>query len=236
MQVFGSGTDTINGVATATGVAQAAGKTGIYVATTTGAAASGSACSAPNPSTLGHSRPKDPAGGEASLRKGSPRCLLSPTAPAATSPTGCKRPPAPACPARPASRSTPAFPTASARSRAASSPAPCRPPRPQIGLTAAADGLKADATALTGYGVNSVTTVAGAADSVLAPYAYPGAVCVINNDGANALQVFGKGTDTDRRRGDRARSTEDASCVAGKPKHGKYEVVGYEREPIRAQA
>jgi hypothetical protein len=107
---------------------------------------------------------------------------------------GMQTPPAPACPARPASRSTPAFPTASARSRAASSPAPCRPP-PQIGLTAAADGLKADATAL-GYGVNSVTTVAGAADSVLAPYAYPGAVCVINNDGANALQVFGKGTDT----------------------------------------
>ena len=39
MQVFGSGTDTINGVATATGVAQAAGKTAIYVATTTGTAA-----------------------------------------------------------------------------------------------------------------------------------------------------------------------------------------------------
>jgi hypothetical protein len=39
MQVYGSGTDTINGVVTATGVAQAAGKTGIYVATTTGAAA-----------------------------------------------------------------------------------------------------------------------------------------------------------------------------------------------------
>ncbi len=31
MQVFGSGTDTINGVATATGVAQAAGKIAIYV-------------------------------------------------------------------------------------------------------------------------------------------------------------------------------------------------------------
>lgn len=39
MQVFGSGTDTINGVATGTGVAQAAGKTGIYFATTTGAGA-----------------------------------------------------------------------------------------------------------------------------------------------------------------------------------------------------
>lgn len=30
MQVFGSGTDTINGVATATGVAQAAGRTAVY--------------------------------------------------------------------------------------------------------------------------------------------------------------------------------------------------------------
>jgi hypothetical protein len=68
-------------------------------------------------------------------------------------------------------------------------------PATQIGLTAAADGAKADATPL-GYGVNTVTTVAGAADSVLAPYAYPGAVCVIDNDGANALQVFGKGADT----------------------------------------
>lgn len=39
MQVFGSGTDTINGVATATGVAQAAGKIATYVAVTTGAGA-----------------------------------------------------------------------------------------------------------------------------------------------------------------------------------------------------
>lgn len=34
MQVFGNGTDTINGVATATGVAQAAGKGAIYFCTT----------------------------------------------------------------------------------------------------------------------------------------------------------------------------------------------------------
>lgn len=40
MQVFGFGTDTINGVATGTGVAQAAGKTGLFVATSTGTAAS----------------------------------------------------------------------------------------------------------------------------------------------------------------------------------------------------
>lgn len=39
MQVFGAGTDTINGVATGTGVAQAAGKTGIFIAATTGAGA-----------------------------------------------------------------------------------------------------------------------------------------------------------------------------------------------------
>lgn len=39
MQVFGAGTDTINGVATATGVAQAAGKTAMYVSATIGTAA-----------------------------------------------------------------------------------------------------------------------------------------------------------------------------------------------------
>lgn len=39
MQVYGSGTDTINGVATATGVAQAAGKHAIYQAYTIGTAA-----------------------------------------------------------------------------------------------------------------------------------------------------------------------------------------------------
>lgn len=39
MQVYGSGTDTINGVVTATGVAQAAGKSADYVASTIGTAA-----------------------------------------------------------------------------------------------------------------------------------------------------------------------------------------------------
>jgi hypothetical protein len=39
IQVFGTGTDTINGVATATGVAQAAGITALYVAVSTGTAA-----------------------------------------------------------------------------------------------------------------------------------------------------------------------------------------------------
>jgi hypothetical protein len=37
MQVFGSGTDTINGVATATGVAQAAGVAALYICTAVGA-------------------------------------------------------------------------------------------------------------------------------------------------------------------------------------------------------
>lgn len=39
MQVFGSGTDTINGVATGTGVAQAAGKFAMYKASSVGTAA-----------------------------------------------------------------------------------------------------------------------------------------------------------------------------------------------------
>lgn len=68
-------------------------------------------------------------------------------------------------------------------------------PTAQIGLTAQADTTKANATAL-GYGVNSVDTVAGAADSVILPYAYPGAQVFVVNLGANAMQVFGKGTDT----------------------------------------
>lgn len=68
-------------------------------------------------------------------------------------------------------------------------------PSVQLGLTAAADGLKADATQL-GYGVNTLTTVAGAADSALLPYAYPGAVAFVANTVATAAQVFGKGTDT----------------------------------------
>lgn len=68
-------------------------------------------------------------------------------------------------------------------------------PSTQIGLTAQADGTKANATAL-GYGVNTVTTVAGAADSVLMPYAFPGAAVIVINLGATAMQVFGKGTDT----------------------------------------
>lgn len=68
-------------------------------------------------------------------------------------------------------------------------------PPAQLGLTALAAGTKADATPL-GYGVNTITTVAGAADSVLLPQAFPGAVVVVLNLVATAIQVFGKGTDT----------------------------------------
>ncbi len=67
-------------------------------------------------------------------------------------------------------------------------------PPDQIGLTAQADGTKANATAL-GYGVNTVTTVAGAADSVLMPYAFPGAAVFVVNLTATAMQCFGRGTD-----------------------------------------
>jgi hypothetical protein len=70
---------------------------------------------------------------------------------------------------------------------------PC--PAAQLGLTAQADGTKANATAL-GYGINTITTVAGAADSVLLPYAFPGSFVVVQNAVATAIQVFGKGTDT----------------------------------------
>ena len=68
-------------------------------------------------------------------------------------------------------------------------------PPAQLGLTALAAGTKADATPL-GYGVNTITTVAGAADSVLLPPAFPGAVAVVINTVATAIQVFGSGTDT----------------------------------------
>lgn len=69
-------------------------------------------------------------------------------------------------------------------------------PAAQIGLTALAGGAKAGATQL-GYGINTVTVVATAADSALLPYAFPGAMCFVKNaDGADSMTVFGKGTDT----------------------------------------
>jgi hypothetical protein len=62
-------------------------------------------------------------------------------------------------------------------------------------LTATAGGTQAAALALTAQ-VNRVTTVANAADSVLLPASAPGLWVVVVNSGANAMQVFGKGTDT----------------------------------------
>jgi hypothetical protein len=68
-------------------------------------------------------------------------------------------------------------------------------PSANIGVTATAGGTKAAAYALD-YGASKVSTCATNNDSVLLPYAYPGAVCVIYNAGAATLAVFGKGTDT----------------------------------------
>lgn len=63
------------------------------------------------------------------------------------------------------------------------------------GLTAKAGGGISGATALQ-YGTNQVTTVASAADSVLLPPGLPGAMVVVRNSGANAMQVFARGSDT----------------------------------------
>ena len=63
------------------------------------------------------------------------------------------------------------------------------------GLTAHAGGGKTNALKLTAT-INEIAVVASGADSVLLPPGVPGDVVVIINAGANALQVFGSGTDT----------------------------------------
>lgn len=63
------------------------------------------------------------------------------------------------------------------------------------GLTALAGGAKSGATALTA-GINRVSTVATIADSVLLPASVAGMVVHVVNGAANAMQVFGAGTDT----------------------------------------
>lgn len=63
------------------------------------------------------------------------------------------------------------------------------------GLTAQADGTRANATALVN-GLNVVSTVAGAADSVVLPLAEPGSMVLVANAGASAMQVFARGDDT----------------------------------------
>lgn len=65
----------------------------------------------------------------------------------------------------------------------------------QAALTALAGGGKTGATQLM-YGINQIDTCATAANSCLLPYAYPGAVCFVSNDGAQSTTIFGKGTDT----------------------------------------
>lgn len=65
-----------------------------------------------------------------------------------------------------------------------------------LAVTARAGGGQANATALD-YGVNTVTVVATAADSVKLPTAIAGAVCWVKNlDAADSMQVFGSGIDT----------------------------------------
>lgn len=65
----------------------------------------------------------------------------------------------------------------------------------QIGLTALVGGGKTGATQLS-YGVNEIAVCGTAANSCLMPYAFPGAVCYVRNDGAQSTTVFGRGTDT----------------------------------------
>src|SRR5580700_1508212 len=63
------------------------------------------------------------------------------------------------------------------------------------GITAHAGGTKAAAFQL-GYGFNEVSTVATSGDSLLAPPAFAGALCMIANDGVGNADVYGQGTDT----------------------------------------
>lgn len=64
----------------------------------------------------------------------------------------------------------------------------------QNGVIAQADGTKANATQLNAA-VVQVSTVAGAADSVKLPKGFAGLEVFVVNQGAQAMQVFGFGTD-----------------------------------------
>lgn len=63
------------------------------------------------------------------------------------------------------------------------------------GITAEAAGTQAAATLLTKT-VNSVDTVAGAADGIKLPLAVAGTIIYLTNNTATSMQVFGDGTDT----------------------------------------
>lgn len=65
------------------------------------------------------------------------------------------------------------------------------------GVIAHPGGTKAAATVITNkQELIQVVTVATATDSILLPPAIPGHLLGIANEGANAMQVFGQGTDT----------------------------------------
>jgi hypothetical protein len=69
-------------------------------------------------------------------------------------------------------------------------------PMANAALTARAGGGQTNATQA-GYGSNTVTVVATAADSIKLPAAYPGALVYLRNaDAADSMTVFGFGTDT----------------------------------------
>lgn len=65
----------------------------------------------------------------------------------------------------------------------------------QAAIVAHAGGGKANATPLS-TPLNHILTAANAADSVLLPPSQVGLTVLVGNDGANAIQVFGAGTDT----------------------------------------
>lgn len=65
----------------------------------------------------------------------------------------------------------------------------------QNALTAKASGGRPGATALI-KGINQVGTVASSGDSVLLPACVPGDIAIVQNVGANAMQIFATGSDT----------------------------------------
>ena len=65
----------------------------------------------------------------------------------------------------------------------------------QDGITALAGGGQTGATQIAGQTAR-ISTVATAGDSVMLPQAIPGLELLLINKGANAMQVYGYGTDT----------------------------------------
>lgn len=65
----------------------------------------------------------------------------------------------------------------------------------QSGITALAGGGQTGATQLTEL-LNQIDTVASAADSAMLLPSRPGSIQIVINNGANAAQIFGSGSDT----------------------------------------